>query len=174
MFSCYNLLTAYLILGTAFPSSHCGITTGVWICSMFFMPKIGYVYALICPAIVVATMWCGFHYFVDSALGVTFGLTISLIVIYISPRIRYLPPLNDAHNYRNHPSQKVTPRTRQGYDLATSRDDFDDENDFTGRADIEMSDDLLYDSAEDDNLNIKGHSEWNEFEERYISNARDL
>eukprot|EP00121_Abeoforma_whisleri_P017159 Awhi_evm1s15730 len=92
--------------GTAFPSSHCGITVAVWICACMYMPRIGALYLFICPGIIYATMWCGFHYFVDTFLGVTLGIFVTVAAIQLCNHCDYRPPFADTHNYNVKPGSK--------------------------------------------------------------------
>eukprot|EP00122_Pirum_gemmata_P000579 Pgem_evm1s515 len=103
--------------GTAFPSSHCGITMAVWFCTMLYLPKIAFIYIFICPAIVFATMWCGFHYFVDSFLGVALSCVTTVIAIYVCTHTNYRAPFVDQHNYNVQPDENFD------YKLIMSRKD---------------------------------------------------
>jgi membrane-associated phospholipid phosphatase len=47
---------------------------------------LGIAYIFVCPAIVVATVWLGYHYVIDSIPGVGIGLAISALTILIVPR----------------------------------------------------------------------------------------
>jgi membrane-associated phospholipid phosphatase len=92
--------------GTAFPSSHCGITTAIWLFTTIYKPVIASAYLLLCPGIILATVWCGFHYFVDSVTGVVLALLVTPLLIYLCKETNYLVPEVDRHNYKVMPDEK--------------------------------------------------------------------
>ena len=70
-------------LGTAFPSSHCAITTVVQILTLLYYTPLGVVFLSFCPAILVATVWLGYHYLIDAIIGFSIGCVCSCIIIFI-------------------------------------------------------------------------------------------
>lgn len=82
-------------IGTAFPSGHCSITTSAMIVSLVYMPRLFIVYIFIGPALVVATVWGGFHYFYDALFGVLLGLIGAVVGIAFARILRYTPPACD-------------------------------------------------------------------------------
>jgi len=82
----FGPLSQYLVrnnsaIGTAFPSSHCAITTVVQILTLVYYKPLGFVFLSFCPAILVATVWLGYHYLIDSIIGFFIGCTCASIVI---------------------------------------------------------------------------------------------
>lgn len=79
-------------IGTAFPSSHCAVTTVSQILALIYCWQLGVAYLLICPAIVIATIWLGNHYVIDSIAGVGIGIICSGITLLVGrfwwPHIR--------------------------------------------------------------------------------------
>ena len=61
-------------VGTAFPSSHAAVAVAVWMSALRLSPRVFRIQALIVPALVVGTVYGGFHYSVDAAAGVLFGV----------------------------------------------------------------------------------------------------
>ena len=78
-----SLIEAGSSIGTAFPSSHCAITTATQVLSLVYFWPLGLAFLAICPAIVFATIWLGNHYVIDSLVGVSIGLVVSGITIII-------------------------------------------------------------------------------------------
>lgn len=88
-------LSQYLVknnsaIGTAFPSSHCAITTVVQILTLVHHRLLGIMFLSFCPAILVATVWLEYHYLIDSIVGFLLGCVCASIIIcyerYISKR----------------------------------------------------------------------------------------
>lgn len=82
-------------LGTAFPSGHCSITTSAMVVSAVYMPRLFALYLFIGPALVVATVWGGFHYFYDAMFGVLLGLIGAVVGIAFARILHYIPPTCD-------------------------------------------------------------------------------
>lgn len=70
----HTLVTKGSSIGTAFPSGHCSITTATTLVVIQYIPKSIFLYMFISPALVFATVWCGFHYFYDAFFGVILGI----------------------------------------------------------------------------------------------------
>lgn len=85
-------------IGTAFPSGHCSITVSAMVVSMIYIPRLFFLYLFIGPALVVATVWGGFHYFYDAMFGVLLGLVSAATGIAIARILPYVPPAVD-HQY---------------------------------------------------------------------------
>lgn len=79
-------------IGTAFPSSHCAVTTVSFVLSLVYCTPLGIFYISLCPALVFGTVWLGNHYLIDSVVGVALGLVCSALTILIDrhvfPKIR--------------------------------------------------------------------------------------
>ncbi|KNC75859.1 hypothetical protein SARC_11623 [Sphaeroforma arctica JP610] len=60
--------------GTAFPSGHCSMTTAALVLALLYIKPLGLVYLFTNPSLIFATVWCGFHYFIDAFVGVLVGL----------------------------------------------------------------------------------------------------
>ncbi|MFL5578030.1 MAG: phosphatase PAP2 family protein [Gemmatimonadaceae bacterium] len=60
--------------GTAFPSSHVAVAVVTWMLAWRLARPVFRAYALIVPALVVGTVYGGFHYAVDSVAGTAIGL----------------------------------------------------------------------------------------------------
>jgi len=85
--------------GTAFPSSHCAITMVAWMSAIRFLPQLGFLYVFICPGIIFATIWCGFHYAVDSISGVIVGYVVGRLAMRFAERAEYCKPVCDRAYY---------------------------------------------------------------------------
>lgn len=81
--------------GTAFPSGHCAITTTAFICSFIYMWPLGVAYIFVAPALVLATVWGGFHYFMDAAVGVSVGALCAALGILFARLLAYNLPARD-------------------------------------------------------------------------------
>jgi membrane-associated phospholipid phosphatase len=66
-------------VGTAFPSSHTAVAVAVWLAALRLSPRIFWLQALIVPALVLATVYGGFHYAVDAAAGILWGVGAGLL-----------------------------------------------------------------------------------------------
>lgn len=87
-----HLLNSESSQGTATPSSHCAIATAFWVVAWLFLPLLGLFFFLLVPGLVLATVWCGFHYGMDALGGVVLGLILTLIAIAITMKWPYLEP----------------------------------------------------------------------------------
>jgi membrane-associated phospholipid phosphatase len=84
-------------IGTAFPSSHVAVAVAVWMVAFRVDRRIFRFQALLVPALVVATVYGGFHYLIDTIVGVVVGVAGGLL----GPRIYSSlggtpPPLHEA------------------------------------------------------------------------------
>lgn len=66
-------------VGTAFPSSHAAVAVATWTAALRLSPRVFWIQALIVPALVVGTVYGGFHYVVDAAAGVLVGVLAGLL-----------------------------------------------------------------------------------------------
>ena len=60
--------------GTAFPSSHVAASIVSALCALRYQRRVGIVVAVVTAALVVATVYGGFHYAVDALVGVILGV----------------------------------------------------------------------------------------------------
>jgi hypothetical protein len=77
-----NVVSSGASLGTAFPSTHCAFSLACWLSLHDYLcgaNGVTYLYGMFVPGLLIATMWCGFHYFVDSLCGVTVALSMYLL-----------------------------------------------------------------------------------------------
>lgn len=65
----------------AFPSSHCAITTVVQILTLVYYRPLGFAFLSFCPAILIATVWLGYHYLIDSITGFIIGCICASLVV---------------------------------------------------------------------------------------------
>lgn len=80
----FSRITHFLVeggssAGTAFPSGHCAITTCAFIMSLIYMRPLGIAYVFVCPGLVFATVWCGFHYVMDAMVVWAWLRTMSIV-----------------------------------------------------------------------------------------------
>lgn len=76
----YRTLEGGASIGTAFPSSHCAAATAIAICGIrFAAPPMATFITIVAVGIVVATIYGGFHYAIDSLVGVVVGLVGGLL-----------------------------------------------------------------------------------------------
>jgi membrane-associated phospholipid phosphatase len=73
----HSVLIAGESIGTAFPSSHVAAALTVWLCAARVDRTIFRVQAFLVPALVIGTMYGGFHYAVDVVLGTTVAITVA-------------------------------------------------------------------------------------------------
>jgi membrane-associated phospholipid phosphatase len=66
-------------VGTAFPSSHVAVAVAVWLVSYQVDRRVFRILAFLVPALVVGTVYGGFHYLIDSIVGVLVGMTLALL-----------------------------------------------------------------------------------------------
>jgi membrane-associated phospholipid phosphatase len=64
--------------------------------SLVYLPRVFMVYLFIGPALVVATVWGGFHYFYDALFGVLLGLVGAAVGIATARVMAYIPPASDS------------------------------------------------------------------------------
>jgi membrane-associated phospholipid phosphatase len=69
--------------GTAFPSSHTAVAVVVWMLAWRLARRVFWAFALIVPALVVGTVYGGFHYAVDT----TAGVLVALAGYAVGPRV---------------------------------------------------------------------------------------
>ncbi len=66
-------------VGTAFPSSHTAVAVAVWLTALRLSPRVFWIQALIVPALVVGTVYGGFHYALDAMAGIVCGVGAGLV-----------------------------------------------------------------------------------------------
>jgi membrane-associated phospholipid phosphatase len=79
----HNVLIAGESIGTAFPSSHVAAALTIWLVAAQVDRPVFRLFAFLVPALIVGTMYGGFHYAIDVVLGIAIGL----VVVFIAPRI---------------------------------------------------------------------------------------
>ena len=53
------------------------------ILTLLYYTPLGVVFLSFCPAILVATVWLGYHYLIDAIIGFSIGCVCSCIIIFI-------------------------------------------------------------------------------------------
>jgi len=96
--------------GTAMPSSHCAISVVCWVSAWVYHVRLAIAYLFLVPGLIFATVWCGFHYGLDSTTGTIWGLLCSVAGILLAKYMPYYQPKHD--NY--YVSYYRTIRTTQG------------------------------------------------------------
>eukprot|EP00238_Polyblepharides_amylifera_P000186 CAMPEP_0196574020 /NCGR_PEP_ID=MMETSP1081-20130531/3814_1 /TAXON_ID=36882 /ORGANISM="Pyramimonas amylifera, Strain CCMP720" /LENGTH=407 /DNA_ID=CAMNT_0041891909 /DNA_START=179 /DNA_END=1402 /DNA_ORIENTATION=- len=71
--------------GTAFPSSHCGVSTATWIAVALTSGDYKIPFLLVTPGLWLATIYGGFHYCIDSICGILIGAVLAIAALYITP-----------------------------------------------------------------------------------------
>lgn len=99
--------------GTATPSSHCAATVGVWVICALYHRQLNILCFFIVPGLVVATVFCHYHYAVDAIAGSLYGCVLPLISVSICNKIRQKFKLRSfAIIDSSHPSINVFPATK--------------------------------------------------------------
>jgi membrane-associated phospholipid phosphatase len=75
------LLTHGSSKGAAFPSSHVAVATVIWLLAWRYNRRVFWVMAAIVPALIVGTVYGGYHYAFDALAGLLLGLA-----AYLMPR----------------------------------------------------------------------------------------
>jgi membrane-associated phospholipid phosphatase len=78
--------------GTAFPSGHCGLSLVSWLGALTYHRRIGVFYAAIVPGLVVATVYCGFHYTIDLVFGLSLGFVTYWTAVHAARVMDYAKP----------------------------------------------------------------------------------
>eukprot|EP00123_Amoebidium_parasiticum_P013897 comp22213_c1_seq1/m.32701 comp22213_c1_seq1/g.32701 ORF comp22213_c1_seq1/g.32701 comp22213_c1_seq1/m.32701 type:complete len:409 (-) comp22213_c1_seq1:392-1618(-) len=81
--------------GTAMPSAHCGLTMANWLCAMLYLWPLAAIYMLVAPGLIFSTMWCGFHYGVDSLFGCLVGGLCCVVGVWMAKNTTYHFPQCD-------------------------------------------------------------------------------
>jgi membrane-associated phospholipid phosphatase len=79
----HKVLIAGESVGTAFPSSHVAVAIAVWMVSYMVDRRVFRILAFLVPALVVGTVYGGFHYLIDTLAGIAVGAVVALL----GPRI---------------------------------------------------------------------------------------
>lgn len=87
--------------GTATPSSHCAIAVACWTLAYIYHKPTAFGYIFVVPGLVVATVWCGFHYAIDAVLGCIIGFTACYIGMRFGSTMKYNVPYNDRWAYQS-------------------------------------------------------------------------
>lgn len=74
--------------GTATPSSHCIATVGLWIVCILYHKPLAIACIFVIPGLLFATVYCHYHYAVDSVIGIGWGFFTPVLAIYGSRCIR--------------------------------------------------------------------------------------
>eukprot|EP00736_Rhodelphis_marinus_P010999 Rmarinus@m.8226 len=74
-------------VGTATPSSHCLISTVVWVLSFRVNKTVFALLALVIPGLWVSTVYGGFHYALDSLLGTVLGVVLASSAWWLCRRL---------------------------------------------------------------------------------------
>eukprot|EP00299_Pterocystis_sp_00344_P016889 c8478_g1_i2.p1 GENE.c8478_g1_i2~~c8478_g1_i2.p1 ORF type:complete len:285 (-),score=-0.66 c8478_g1_i2:36-890(-) len=80
----HSILNSGSSHGTAFPSSHVGVSVALWALAMRYHRKLAFFYVFVIPGLCMATVYGGFHYGVDALCGVVFGLLWSSVGHFLS------------------------------------------------------------------------------------------
>jgi len=80
---CNSLVSGNGSAGTATPSSHSIMALGVWACAYTIDRHTFAAYAAVCPGLLLATVWCGYHYVVD----VIASAVLCAGVLWVAPRM---------------------------------------------------------------------------------------
>jgi membrane-associated phospholipid phosphatase len=66
-------------VGTAFPSSHTAVAVAIWLASLRLSPRLFLALTPIVPALALGTVYGGFHYALDTLVGVLWGVASALV-----------------------------------------------------------------------------------------------
>lgn len=97
--------------GTAMPSSHCCISVVCWITAWVYHVRLAILYSFLVPGLIFATVWCGFHYGLDSTVGTLWGILCSVGGILLA---KYMPYLKPRHEKGYSPDTMPFHKTSQG------------------------------------------------------------
>ncbi|MBD3237002.1 MAG: phosphatase PAP2 family protein [Candidatus Eisenbacteria bacterium] len=75
----HDMLHGASSVGTAFPSSHVAAAVAIWLVSRRHQPVISKIVGVLALGILVGTVYGGFHYAVDAAVGLLVGIAIGLL-----------------------------------------------------------------------------------------------
>lgn len=78
------LLSSGGMKGTAFPSEHCAVAVAVWVVAWLFCREYALYLFFIVPALVNATVWCGYHYGIDAIFGVLYGIIFTPLGVWFA------------------------------------------------------------------------------------------
>jgi membrane-associated phospholipid phosphatase len=81
--------------GTAMPSSHCAISVVCWVSAMLYHVRLAIFYCFLVPGLIFATVWCGFHYGLDSTTGTLWGVLCTIAGVLIAKHTPYHRPRHD-------------------------------------------------------------------------------
>eukprot|EP01134_Creolimax_fragrantissima_P005176 CFRG5176T1 len=110
--------------GTAFPSGHCSMTTAAFVLSLIYIRPLGIVYIFTAPGLVFATVWGGFHYFIDAFVGVLVGLLCCSLGFLIMRTVSYnLPAFDDKYSALFRAQSIGSPFERARYSVLDDDDD---------------------------------------------------
>eukprot|EP01134_Creolimax_fragrantissima_P001510 CFRG1510T1 len=136
--------------GTAFPSSHCAITTAAWVSMIMYLPRVGLAYILVCPGLWVATVWCGFHYGIDSIVGIAVGALCTALANAFARLLPYHAPTHDDKYSMNFVCARSVMPT---YMMSSTNTGFMEENEYLHES--MRDEDTLLGTEESVNANIR-------------------
>ena len=73
--------------GTAFPSSHVGISVSAWLLAYRYHPGLFKFYTLVVPGLAVSTVHGGFHYAIDAICGLFYGAFCAVLGHYVVAKL---------------------------------------------------------------------------------------
>jgi membrane-associated phospholipid phosphatase len=79
-------------IGTAFPSSHVAVAVAVWLVAWRVDRRVFTILAFLVPALVIGTIYGGFHYAIDAIVGVAVGVLVVLAAPAIYTALGGTPP----------------------------------------------------------------------------------
>jgi len=91
------LLKAESSEGTATPSSHCAISVVVWFMACLYHRPLAIGFIFLVPGLVVATVWCGFHYAFDAVIGCVWGILAGTLGVMLANSMTVRRPAYDTH-----------------------------------------------------------------------------
>src|SRR5690606_37794492 len=72
--------------GSAFPSSHVGVSVAQTLCVARFMPRLAWPVGALTLGLAVGAVYGGFHYAIDAVIGAALGA----LVVLLAPRVQRL------------------------------------------------------------------------------------
>lgn len=82
----HRVLEAGSAQGSAFPSSHVGVSVAQTLCVVRFMPRLAWPVGALTLGLAVGAVYGGFHYAIDAVIGAALGA----LVVLLAPRVQRL------------------------------------------------------------------------------------